>query len=105
MTGSVNDQLLEDHLPTGIMIEGAAVGSPTGYPAVLKRRSQVGVRVCPKLRDDLIAVVRVHRFVVIPMEDDRRDRARNCSSRGGPAGPVPRPRLALAHCRKCRGNV
>ena len=56
MTGSVNDPLLEDDLPTRIMIEGAAVASGTGYPAVLNRHSQVGVRVFPKLRDDLIAV-------------------------------------------------
>jgi hypothetical protein len=75
MTGSMNDPLLEDHLPGRIMVEGAAVSSATGYPAMLNRHLQGGVRVLPKLRDDLIAVVRVHRRVVIPMEHNRRDGA------------------------------
>ena len=85
MTRSVNDPLLEDRLPTRIMVEGAAVDSATGPRAVLNRCSLVGVRVFPQLRDDLIAVVRVHRGVLIPMEHNRRDGARNYASRGGPS--------------------
>ena len=71
----MNNPLLEDHPPARIMVKGAAVGSATGYPAVLNRDLQLGVCVVPKLRDDLIAVVRVYRRVVIAMEYDRRDSA------------------------------
>lgn len=77
--------LLEDRLPTPIMVESAAVGSATGHPAVLNRCSLVGVRAFPQLCDDLIAVVRVHRGVLIPMEHNRRGGARNYAWRGGPS--------------------
>jgi len=75
MAGFAYDPLLKDHLPTGVIIEGAVVSSATGYPAVLNGHLQGGVRGLPKLRDDLIPVVRVHRRVVIPMEYNRRDGA------------------------------
>jgi hypothetical protein len=75
MTGSMNDPLLEDHLPARIMVEAAAVSPATGYPAVLNRHLQGSVRVLPKLREDLIAVVRVHCRVMIPMEHNGGDGA------------------------------
>src|SRR5260370_6971009 len=105
MTGFVNDPLLEDHLPIRIKVEGAPVSSSTRHLAVPNRHAQFCVRVVPKLRDDVVAIMGVHRLVVITMEHNRRNGARNYSWRKGPAGPAPRRRLALAHCCECRRNV
>src|ERR1700732_2686284 len=74
MARSVNDPLLEDRPPACVSVEGAAVGMSAGYPTVLHARPQVHGRIRPRLGDDLIAVARVHRLVLISMEHDRRDR-------------------------------
>src|ERR1700694_653329 len=73
MARSVNDPLLEDRPPACVSVEGAAGGLSARHPTVLHARPQVHDRSRPRLGDDLIAVARVHRLVLISMEHDRRD--------------------------------
>ena len=73
MTGAVDDPLLEDRLPAGVGMKRAAVGVPAGHLAVLHGCLQTRGRGRHRLRDDLIAVARVHRRVLIAMEHDRRN--------------------------------
>src|SRR5690606_241293 len=85
MAGAVDDPLFEDRLSVRVGVEGAAVAMSAGHLAVLHRDSQVSDRGCPGLRDDLIAVARVYRAVLIAVEYDRRDqpprpRSFRCSS-------------------------
>jgi hypothetical protein len=102
---SVNDPLLEDCLPAHVMMQDASVGAATRYPTLLNRCLQIDVQCFPELCDDLITVVRMHRLVLVPMENYRRDNARSPASTGAVAGPVLRRVLVLAHCRERGGNV
>jgi hypothetical protein len=77
---SVNDPLLEDCLPASVPVHDAAVGAATRYATLLNRFMQTEVQRFPELRDDLIAVVWMHRRVPVSMEDNRRDDARTGAS-------------------------
>ena len=100
MARSVNDPLLEDYLPARVMMQDAAVGAATRYPTFLNRCPQIDVQRFPKLHDDLIAVVRMHRRIPVPMKNNRRDNARTCASTRAAARRVPHCVLVLAHCRE-----
>src|SRR5258707_9385353 len=83
MAGSVDDPLLEDRPPARIDMDRAAVGVPAGHPTVLHCCLHIRGHGVPRLRDDLIAVARVHRGLLIAMEHDRRDVAAvSLSTRG-----------------------
>src|SRR6266851_4733227 len=83
MAGSVDDPLLEDRPPARIDMDRAAVGVPAGHPTVLHCCLHIRGHGVPRLRDDLIAVARVHRGILIAMEHDRRDVAAvSLSTRG-----------------------
>jgi hypothetical protein len=73
MAGAVDNPVLQDRLPARVGMERAPVGVPAGDPTVLHRCPQVRHRACPGLLDHPIAVARVHRAVLIPMEHDCRD--------------------------------
>src|ERR1700730_1590732 len=83
---SANEPLLEDCLPASVMMQEPAVAAATRYPTFLNRCSHVDVQRFPELRDDVIAVMRMHRRVLISMENNRRDDARTPAS----ANPAPR---------------
>ena len=68
MARSVNDPLLEYYPPARVMMQDAAVGAATRYPTFLNRCPQIDVQRVPKLHDDLIAVVRMHRRIPVPMK-------------------------------------
>ena len=68
MPGTAYDPLLEDHMAPGIAVEGAFIGAAAGRLTVLNRHSQIRGRRFPQLRDHLVAIVRVHRAVLIAME-------------------------------------
>src|SRR5271165_5911274 len=105
MASSVNDPMLEDRAPACVSVEGAAVGMPAGYPSVLHPCLQVYGHVRPRLRDDLIAVSRVDRLVLIPMEDDRRDDPPVFPIARRAAGLARGRPLALPHNGERRGQV
>ena len=73
MACAVDDPLLENYLPARVGVKCAAIGMPAGDPAVLHCCLQVGHRGRLGLRDDLIAVARMNRAVLIPVEHDCRD--------------------------------
>ena len=83
---SVNNLLLEDCLPASVTMQDPAVTAPTRYPTFLNGCLQVDVQSFPELRDDVIAVMRMHRRVLISMENNRRDDARTPTA----ANPAPK---------------
>ena len=101
----MNDPLLEDRPPACVSVEGAAVGMPAGHPTVLHACPQVHGRIRPRLSDDLIAVARVHRLVLISMEHDRRDRSTVFPIGRRAVGSKHGYGLALPHNGECRVQV
>src|ERR1700730_1409103 len=98
---SMNEPLLEDYLSARVMMLDPAVAAATRYSTFLNRCLQVDVQRFPELRDDVIAVMRMHRRILISMENNRRDDARTPAS----ANPAPCRALVLAHCRERGSNV
>ena len=86
-------------------MQDATVAAATRYPTFLNRCFQVDVQRFPELRDDVIAVVRMHRRVLIPMKNNRRDDERTPASTRAAARRVPHCVLVLAHCRERGSNV
>ena len=99
MSGAVDDPVLEDRLPSRVGVKRAAVGMPAGYPTVLHGFTQVRHRGCPGLRDDLMAVARMNRAVLIPMKHDGRDHSPVFSGSAHGYG------LALAHGGESGGEI
>jgi hypothetical protein len=87
------------------MMQHAGVGAATRCPTLFNRCLQIDVKPRPELRGDLIAVIWMHRRVLVPVKNNRRYRARTPTSTRSAARPVPRRELALAHRRKRGGNV
>src|ERR1700724_2237633 len=72
---SMNEPLLEDCLPASVMMQDPAVAAATRYPTFLNRCLQVDVQRFPELRDDVIAVIRMHGRLLISMENTPPPRA------------------------------
>jgi hypothetical protein len=99
MAGAVDDPLLENYLPARVGVKCASVGMPARHPTVLSPGLQARDRGRPELRDDLIAVARMNRAVLIPMEHDCRDHLPVFSGSAHGYG------LALAHGGERGGEV
>src|SRR5690242_12226911 len=94
MAGSMDHPLFEHRLSARIGVQGAAVGMPTGHLTTLHLALQV--RNPPRLRDDLIAVARVHRRVMVAVKyNGRDDRPGFSFVRHDAAGEVERRRAAV----------
>ena len=70
----MDDPLLEDGVVSRVAVDDAGVGATAGDPAVLDRHPYCGIRHFPELGNNLIAVVWVHRRVLVTMEHNGRYR-------------------------------
>src|SRR4051794_40838920 len=99
MAATMDKPLLKERLATGVGVQGTAIGMPAGYLTTLRPGLQASGCRRLRLRDDLVAIARVHRAVLVRVEHDGRD---------DPTAPVIRPawcRGALAHGGEGGGNV
>jgi hypothetical protein len=70
VSGTMDLPVLKDCPPARVGMDGAGIGMSSGYPTATHGPSQVR---SPLLRNNTIAVARMHCVVSIPMKNDGRD--------------------------------
>src|ERR1700674_1864921 len=101
MACSMDVPLLEDRSTAPVAVDGAGIGMPPRYSTATYFGLHVRGR--PRMRDDTVAIARMHRLVLVSVEYDRwHDRSGPLDSQGASR----RSRgLSLPHGGESRGDV
>lgn len=86
-------------------MQDAAVGATAGCPSLLNCFFQIDVQRFPELRNNVIAIVRMHRRISVAMENNGRDDARAAASTRSAVAGEARGEPVLAHCRERGSNI